>query len=58
VITHDDFANDTDIRLRGAGVLVLPGITHQIPIEFLAATIEVFNRVIASEFLDAPSIAH
>jgi hypothetical protein len=38
--------------------LVLPGITDQISIEFRAATIEVFDRVIASEFFDAPSIAH
>src|SRR5579863_6419636 len=58
VITHDDIANNADVCLRRPGLLVLPGITHQIAIEFFAAAIEVFDRVITSEFLDAPGIAH
>src|SRR5580700_11511852 len=58
VITNDDFANDADVGLRRTGLLVLPGITHQISIESLSAAIEVLDRVVASEFFDASDIAH
>ena len=32
VVADDDFAHYADVRLSGPGLLVLPGITYQIPI--------------------------
>src|SRR5437763_836757 len=58
VVSHDGFANYANVSLACPGLLVLPGIAHEIPVQFLATAIEVFDQVVPAKFFDTPAIAH
>jgi len=44
----DGIIDNTNVRLRCACLLVLPGIAHEIPIQLLVPAIEALDRVVTS----------
>src|SRR5208283_3312382 len=58
VITDNDFTHDPHVSLRGACLLVLPGIAQKISVQLFAATIKSFDWMVTSQFFDAPDFAH
>ena len=51
-------ANNADVRLTYAGLLVQPRVGEQIPVILFTYTIEVLHCMIASELFDPPGTAH
>jgi len=58
VIADDAIACEPNIGLRRAGLLIGPGITQEVTVQFLLAAVKSFNRVIGAELLDAALCAH
>lgn len=53
VIADDSIADEADVGLRGPGLLVLPCVAQEIPVQFLPAAVKSFNAVIGPEFFNA-----
>src|SRR5258708_5790670 len=54
----DDIIYKRDVGLRSVGLLVGPGIADEKLVEFFTSTIDILDRVIASEFLNAAGFGH
>ena len=58
VIANDGIPHQADIGLRGSRLLVRPGESQQIPVEFLPAAVKSLNRVIGAELFNAAGGIH
>src|SRR5258708_379189 len=58
VKADDSLPGKSDICLRGIGLLVGPGVTGEKLIQFIAAAIEAFHRMIAAKLLNSARLSH
>ena len=58
VIADDGIPHQSDIGLGRSRLLVSPGVSQQIAVEFFPAAVKIFNRMIGTEFFNAATGIH
>jgi hypothetical protein len=58
VISGHSITHQANIGLGRSRLLVSPGVSQQIPVEFFPATVKTFNRVLATKLLNTAGCIH